>query len=190
MLPPRDVAPIHPDFGKQHLLDEALEDRLEQSGCGGQAMPVRQGESVGRVGKLEAIAAEILLAIALTLHQLPLVRRLTRQIGQMTHMANLQTIKTGRCIVVWQRFTPWQADSGMTIWKEFSCGINLMLPVQPCQQKYFVSILTQITSVTAAVPSPCRGVSRSSRTRDGMRWTRVALLTRGAWLADGQVVWS
>jgi len=34
-----------------------------------------------------------------------------------------------------------------------------------------------------------RGGSRSSRTRGGMRWTRMALLTR-ALEADGEVVWS
>jgi hypothetical protein len=49
---------------------------------------------------------------------------------------------------------------------------NLMLAVQSCLQKYFRSRLTQIKSITRAVPSPTRGVSRSSRTRDGMRWTR------------------
>ena len=40
-----------------------------------------EGEPVDHVGKLEAIAAEVVLAVALTLYQLPLVRRLTRQIG-------------------------------------------------------------------------------------------------------------
>ena len=38
-------------------------------------------------------------------------------------------------------------------------------------------------------PVPPRGVSRSSRTRGGMRWTRRALLTK-ALEADGEVVWS
>jgi hypothetical protein len=37
---------------------------------------------------------------------------------------------------------------------------------------------TQISFISAAVPSHLRGGSRSSRTRGGMRWTRVALLTR------------
>jgi hypothetical protein len=32
--------------------------------------------------------------------------------------------------------------------------INLMLPVQPCLQKYFLCRLTQIKSKTLAVPSP------------------------------------
>ena len=40
-----------------------------------------------------------------------------------------------------------------------------------------------------AVPSHLRGVSRSSRARGGMRWTRIMLLTR-AFDADGKVVWS
>jgi hypothetical protein len=39
------------------------------------------------------------------------------------------------------------------------------------------------------VSSHMRGVSRSSRTRDGMRWTLAARLTK-ALIADGEVVWS
>ena len=43
--------------------------------------------------------------------------------------------------------------------------IRLMLPVQPLLQKYFPSRLTQIRSISPAVPRPeQRGVSRSSRT--------------------------
>jgi hypothetical protein len=49
---------------------------------------------------------------------------------------------------------------------------NLMLAVQSCLQKYFRSRLTQIKSITRAVSPHSRGVSRSSRTRGGMRWTR------------------
>src|SRR5258708_399933 len=46
------------------------------------------------------------------------------------------------------------------------------LPVQPHLQKYFPSRLTQITSISLTV-SFHRGADRaSSRTRDGMRWTR------------------
>jgi hypothetical protein len=65
----------------------------------------------------------------------------------------------------------------MTLEKKFSRGINSILPVQCCPKKFSASFFTQITSTTLAVPSPCRGVSRSSRTRDGMRWTQGALLT-------------
>jgi hypothetical protein len=50
--------------------------------------------------------------------------------------------------------------------------INVIPPVQSCLQKYFCSHLTQITSRTLAIPPHYRGVSRSSRTRGGMRWTR------------------
>jgi hypothetical protein len=39
------------------------------------------------------------------------------------------------------------------------------------------------------VSSHSRGVSRSSRTRGGMWWTQLALLTNSA-DADGEVVWS
>src|ERR1700682_3953571 len=39
-------------------------------------------------------------------------------------------------------------------------------------EKYFCSHSPQITSRTLAIPPHQRGVSRSSRTRGGMRWTR------------------
>src|SRR5215208_4918603 len=42
---------------------------------------------------------------------------------------------------------------------------------------------------TLAVSFHQRGVSRSSRTRGGMRWPLMAPLTNGA-EADGEVVWS
>jgi hypothetical protein len=44
--------------------------------------------------------------------------------------------------------------------------------VQPPLQKYFASPVGQIISTSSRHPVPQRGVSRSSRTRDGMRWTR------------------
>ena len=66
-------------------------------------------------------------------------------------------------------------------------GINPMLAVQSCLQKYFCSRLTQIKSISLAVSSHSRGVSRSSRTRGGMRWTRQR------WACDviaGRVLWA
>jgi hypothetical protein len=45
------------------------------------------------------------------------------------------------------------------------------------------------SAYTTHIPSHLRGGSRSSRTRDGMRWTRMVLLTRAP-EADGEVVWS
>src|SRR5229473_8058935 len=79
--------------------------------------------------------------------------------------------------------------------------------VESHSKKFFCSAPTQITSITTAVSSHTRGVSRSSRTRDEMRWTqqrqacdasagRIALRERlaacktTAQLADGEVVWS
>jgi hypothetical protein len=50
--------------------------------------------------------------------------------------------------------------------------------VESHSQKYFRFARTQITGISIAVSSHLRGVSRSSRTRDEMRWTRAALLTR------------
>jgi hypothetical protein len=49
--------------------------------------------------------------------------------------------------------------------------INPIPPVQSSLEKYSTSRPTQITSHIMAVPSHLRGGSRSSRTRDGMRWT-------------------
>jgi hypothetical protein len=63
-------------------------------------------------------------------------------------------------------------------WRNLLKRINLICPVQPHCQKYSPSPLTQITSISPAVPPHMRGVSRSSRTRGGMRWTRMVLLTR------------
>src|SRR3954469_11310893 len=54
------------------------------------------------------------------------------------------------------------------------------LPVQPHFEKYFSFLATQITTVVRAVSSHQRGVSRSSRTRGGMRWTPMVLLTNSA----------
>jgi hypothetical protein len=68
-------------------------------------------------------------------------------------------------------------------------GLSDDSPVQPLPQKYPASRLTQINSISPAVPFLRRGGSRSSRTRDGMRWTWMAPKTR-ALLADGEVVWS
>jgi hypothetical protein len=51
------------------------------------------------------------------------------------------------------------------------------LPVQPHFEKYFGFLAMQITTVVPPVSSHQRGVSRSSRTRGGMRWTPMVLLT-------------
>src|ERR1700730_10576481 len=67
--------------------------------------------------------------------------------------------------------------------------INVIWVVQSHCEKYSASRLTQITSKTHPVSSHSRGVSRSSRTRDGMRWTRTVPLTNGT-EADGEVVWA
>src|SRR5258708_40281142 len=67
--------------------------------------------------------------------------------------------------------------------------INVIWAVQSLLKKYSGFQFTQITSRTSSVSSHSRGVSRSSRTRGGMRWTRAALLTNSS-DADGEVVWS
>src|SRR5215218_11183827 len=54
------------------------------------------------------------------------------------------------------------------------------LPVQSHFEKYFGFLATQITTVVRTVSSHQRGVSRSSRTRGGMRWTPMVLLTNSA----------
>src|SRR5882762_8856365 len=82
---------------------------------------------------------------------------------------------------------------------------GVVAAVESHSKKFSCSAPTQITSITAAVSSHTRGVSRSSRTRDEMRWTRqrwacdasagrIALRERlaacktTALLADGEVV--
>src|ERR1700675_427895 len=54
--------------------------------------------------------------------------------------------------------------------------------VQPLLQKYSGFPKNQITLITHSVSSHSRGISRSSRTRGGMRWTQAALLTRALFL--------
>jgi transposase len=85
-------------------------------------------------------------------------------------------------IRIWLRAydsTPWQKrflldgrqppESGRAIFRNDFMAI---CPVHPRWQKYSASPLTQINSRSAAV-STHRGADRaSSRTRDGMRWTR------------------
>jgi hypothetical protein len=52
-------------------------------------------------------------------------------------------------------------------------------PVQPFAQKYSGSLLTQITFTTLVIPAQYRGAFRDRHERKvGMRWTRMALLTR------------
>ena len=67
--------------------------------------------------------------------------------------------------------------------------IKLICPVQSLVEKYFAFAVGQIKFTTRAIPSQQRGVSRSSRTWGGMRWTLTVLLTRAP-NADGEVVWS
>jgi hypothetical protein len=63
------------------------------------------------------------------------------------------------------------------------------LPVQPRLQKYFAFPVGQIISTSSPRPVPQRGDTRSSRTRGGMRWTRMRC-RRAALEADGKAVWS
>jgi hypothetical protein len=65
----------------------------------------------------------------------------------------------------------------------------LIFPSSPICKNISSSRPTQITSFIPVVSSHLRGGSRSSRTRDGMRWTQMALITNGA-KADGEDVWS
>src|SRR5215212_2932708 len=64
---------------------------------------------------------------------------------------------------------------------------DLGCPVPFAKIFSFASDPNQFSS--PAVSFHQRGVSRSSRTRGGMRWTLIAPLTNGA-EADGEVVWS
>jgi hypothetical protein len=60
-------------------------------------------------------------------------------------------------------------------------------PVQPSREKYFCFSEMQIRLLIWA-SHPARGALRTSRTRGGMRWTRMLRLTSAA-DADGKSVW-
>jgi tungstate transport system substrate-binding protein len=89
-------------------------------------------------------------------------------------------------------FNQYGVDGGLCEIVHCPTGKSLDLvgdgPVQPLPQKYFCFSEMQI-KLYVHRPVPQRGGSRSSRTRDRMRWTRMALLTNGA-EADGKDVWS
>src|SRR5712664_2398641 len=60
------------------------------------------------------------------------------------------------------------------------------ISVQPLAQKYSAFVVGQITDLTPRVPPHYRGVSRSSRTRGGMRWTRQRFARDGIAGRDGE----
>src|SRR5258708_8700491 len=68
------------------------------------------------------------------------------------------------------------ADAGRAVTRKQPVG---QISVQPRSEKYFCSHSPQITSRTFRIPPHQRGVSRSSRTRGGMRWTRQRLARDG-----------
>jgi hypothetical protein len=58
-----------------------------------------------------------------------------------------------------------------------------------CFSEFFPCRLTQITPKSPAIPPHTEGRCATSRTRSGVRWTRMRRWTIGA-EADGEVVWS
>jgi hypothetical protein len=72
--------------------------------------------------------------------------------------------------------------------KHYSPRLLIPLSSSICKN-ISASLPTQITSFISAVLFLQRGGSRSSRTRDGMRWTLVVPITNGI-EADGEDVWS
>ncbi len=99
-------------------------------------------------------------------------RSLKRRIAgcPLGHARNPMTEEGAACLLA--------PESALRVERNLLNRIKLMLPVQPSSQKYFRSLLTQITCISLHRPVPQRGGSRSSRTRGGMRWTQAALLTR------------
>src|SRR5437763_11320690 len=68
-------------------------------------------------------------------------------------------------------------------WFDLPVGQNQSLqrkPVQSCVEKYFAFSETQIRCIDGVSRPEKRGVSRSSRTRGGMRWTRRHRTTNDA----------
>jgi len=131
----------------------------------------------------------------------PVGRAFARPIGSVRHSGLIAEP------VIGPRFArTHRRCSGMTREEKISCGINLICPVQFHLQKYSSSCLTQITSISPAVPSH-RGAFRDRHGRwNGMRWTRqrwarevmAGRVSRERSLgarttdvaADGEVVWS
>jgi hypothetical protein len=78
----------------------------------------------------------------------------------------------------------------MTAEKEFSFEFKLIWVVQSPRQKYSCSLPTQITCISLAVSSRTEGrlaiVTNVGRDAVDVRWR----VDEGAWLADGEVVWS
>ena len=101
-----DVAPVHPHLGQQDLFHQQLEDRLEHSRGGRKTVSVGQGERIGHVRELKTIAAEILLAVALALHQVPLIGQLSGQIDEMTQMPDLHAVQPDSGEIVAHGFSP------------------------------------------------------------------------------------
>jgi hypothetical protein len=64
------------------------------------------------------------------------------------------------------------AQKPLRLKSNFLNQINLIWAVQSLAKKYFCFSESQIISIFPAIPSHQRGVSRSSETRGGVRWTR------------------
>ena len=83
---------------------------------------------------------------------------------------------------VWQTGHPATTNvNWLRAWRgQFVETVQCDLPPCPARicKNILISFRHQITCICSAVSSHMRGVSRSSRTRGGMRWTRAALLTR------------
>jgi hypothetical protein len=64
-------------------------------------------------------------------------------------------------------------------------------PVQPPSQKYFGSLLSQITSTSFAIPAHTQGAFRDRHgRRAGDAMDAGGAADESAYLADGEVVWS
>jgi hypothetical protein len=82
--------------------------------------------------------------------------------------SGLKLLREQRHVMSWQNSALLACEQNA----ELLNRINLIPAVQSDFQKYFPSGLPQIKSISLTVSSRRRGVSRSSRTRGGMRWTR------------------
>jgi hypothetical protein len=81
------------------------------------------------------------------------------------------------------------AQNRMRDRSNFACAFRLIWVVQSSAQKYSSFVLSEIDVHFAPFRAGTRGVSRSSRTWCGMRWTDRCHLTSGT-DADGEDVWS
>jgi hypothetical protein len=98
-------------------------------------------------------------------------------IRESGHHVRVWHIASFRCPAEFCRYRG-IADMGPVNSCDLPDGLSRNFCVQLPREKFSAFAVGQITFTNSSVSPHKRGGSRSSRTRGGMRWTQVALLTR------------